>query len=644
MPTAIDFETYYDKDYSVAGGHPHTYCQDPKFDPYLVSLVNDRGLKWAGHPSEAPWDDTLGDLLVAHNAAFDWEVYDRCVELGIIPAKHARTPLDWICTADMSRYFQGGRSLAGAMYGFFKKKRDKSLRDNDMKGKGWADIVAAGLEGPVLQYAIEDGEDCLQLYNHLIAGWPEQEQRLSALSRWMGRFGARVDMPLLESGRATLQKVTFETVSELPWTHDTDPKTKKNFPPTSPKGLALTCQREGILPPENTRKDSPELDAWMEKYGKTYKWVSDMATYRQANKHLGTLDTLHNRVRDDETIPYGLKYGGADTTMRFSGDSGFNTQNMPRDEKFGVNIRNIFIPRQGCLYVDCDLSQIEPRCLGWGCGDMDSLDKMAQGMSPYEVHARNSMGYTKAVPLKKDDPSLYSLAKARVLSLGYGASWHTFIGQARTYGADHIFEGDIYESDIDRFYAYVTKWCSPERVDEVNRYTAEELQTAVNSWLQVCDYRRGNPLVRDFWNDMGDALKDACSQQSGSQLEIELPSGRVMRYMYLSRDGDNITGFTQLPESPSYNRRRKLYGALLVENFCQGMARDVFCHYLDILGCEFGYDIVFQIHDQVVIEVEKQDADRVRDIVEEIMSTPIPWAPGLPVAAEADVIDRFKKG
>jgi len=54
-----------------------------------------------------------------------------------------------------------------------------------------------------------------------------------------------------------------------------------------------------------------------------------------------------------------------------------------------------------------------------------------------------------------------------------------------------------------------------------------------------------------------------------------------------------------------------------------------------------GYRIVFDIHDEVVIEAPTELANL--DRVVEIMSQPIPWAPGLPLNADGWVDGYFKK-
>jgi hypothetical protein len=642
MVTAIDFETFYDKDYSVSGSHPRTYCLDSRFDPYLVALVREDGARWIGRPEDCPgWDDLDGDTFIAHNASFDYEVFVRCQELGLIPA-HIK-PKEWFCTADLSRYHQGPRTLAGAMWAFFKKVRDKNLRNVEMKGKHWQDIVDAGLGQAVLDYGYDDADDCLALWNLLSEEWPEKERKLSKMSREMGSRGPAVNEPALVAGMKIYEQAIFNAENSLPWTAEWDAKYKKNYSPQSKRGLHVACQSAGIPTPTSTAKDSEEYLLWQEKYGKSFAWVESMAIQASTNTHLNSLKTIHKRIRPDGTIPYGLKYGGADTTMRFSGDSGFNTQNMPRDPHLGVSVRNMFVPRNGYKFVICDLSQIEPRCLAWGAGDVDTLELLSQGMSPYEVHARKSMQYDEDIPLKKFDPNLYNLAKARVLSLGYGASWQTFIRQAQTYGAEYIFDEPITDENKWAFLEYVEKYSSLDVVFTVKNFDEDKMRVAVNAWNQVMDFRQTNPLIKDFWYNCHADLKEACHKHNGSELNFTLPSGRVMRYFQLRREDKNITGFTQLPEGPKWNKRRKIYGAMLVENFCQGFGRDVFTDHLLTVSDHVGRLPVFQVHDEIVIEVPDASAEDLREEIESLMSTPVEWAEGLPVAAEAIIADFYTK-
>ncbi len=81
---AIDFETYYSKDYSIQGASTHQYCYHAEFDAYMVSIYSP-DFEYVGHPDAFDWAKLDGYTLIAHNASFDQRVFERCQELGIIP-------------------------------------------------------------------------------------------------------------------------------------------------------------------------------------------------------------------------------------------------------------------------------------------------------------------------------------------------------------------------------------------------------------------------------------------------------------------------------------------------------------------------------------------------------------------------------
>ncbi|MGN0828102.1 MAG: DNA polymerase [Akkermansia sp.] len=106
-------------------------------------------------------------------------------------------------------------------------------------------------------------------------------------------------------------------------------------------------------------------------------------------------------------------------------------QNLHKGEHHGVDMRALFIPRPGHKFVISDLSQIETRVLLYLAGDTTQLEEIAKGTSPYEAHARASMGWTGG-KLKEEDPGLYALAKARVLGLGFGCGKVRFSDLAKS--------------------------------------------------------------------------------------------------------------------------------------------------------------------------------------------------------------------
>lgn len=250
-------------------------------------------------------------------------------------------------------------------------------------------------------------------------------------------------------------------------------------------------------------------------------------------------------------------------TGRWSGDSGFNIQNIRKQpillrddwtmivDKFeadrilsdkdftgirlAIDERSLITPRPGHKFIIADLSQIEPRTLNTLVGNKSLLDKIRSGLGIYEAFARASLNYADPAPLKKHDARLYALAKAQVLGLGYQ--------------------------------------CGKKRFPEVAKAMAGLDLSEEESEKAVTSFRESNPLIVGLWNQLDSGFKNSC----GSDFEMELPSGRTMRYekVRASRrvEVDEETG---LPKAKTVytaevgNRRTTFYGGKLTENCLAG--------------------------------------------------------------------------
>lgn len=82
------------------------------------------------------------------------------------------------------------------------------------------------------------------------------------------------------------------------------------------------------------------------------------------------------------------------------------------------------------------------------------------------------------------------------------------------------------------------------------------------------------------------------------------------------------------------------YGGKLAENITQAVARDVLC--TQMLRMEdAGLDAVLHVHDEVVIETPENGVNL--DAVNDLLTKPIPWADGLPLAAKGFISTYYKK-
>ena len=131
-------------------------------------------------------------------------------------------------------------------------------------------------------------------------------------------------------------------------------------------------------------------------------------------------------------------------------------------------------------------------------------------------------------------------------------------------------------------------------------------------------------------------------------LTILLPSGRKLYYvnphMGTNRFGKPSICYWGQVQGKKGSRGGwsvlETYGGKLAENITQAVARDCLFYAMERLT-DAGYRIVFDVHDEVVLEAPAGMANL--DHVVEIMSQPAPWAAGLPLDAAGWVDNYFKK-
>lgn len=624
MHYAVDFETYYDDEVSIKTLGGYMYLQHPDTDIYMVSIYGP-DIDYVGPPEKAPWSAIAGKLWVSHNAAFDALVFQRLLEKKVV--KPQDSPSNWQCTANMSVYFAAPRDLKGAAFALLGEKLDKGMR-NWMKGKRWQDAVEADKADALCDYARTDSKMCYRLWLKWADKWPEQERKLSDLTIEMAWAGVAIDLPQVEAGITHLQGLMFEADQQIPWVGQLDAKGEPIKRLSAPQ-LAKACREAGIPPPVSVAQDSEECEEWLEEYGKDYPWVMALRTWRRCNALCQKLKVMKLRYQPNGRMQYGLKYFGAHTG-RWSGDQGWNAQNLPREPMFGVDMRSMIIPEKGKKFIIADLAQIEPRILAWLVKDQEFLDFCRKGMSPYEAHARLTMGWIGGA-LKKEEPNLYILAKARLLALGYGAGWLKFITMAKKYKAEACFDHEVTDLQQTMFtdwleivgnHDWLLRW---ENADE------EKRRIFVNSWLIVTDFRKSNDKIVEFWGMLEEKFQN--SYKDGV-FDMVLPSGRHLFYRQISGKGGQWTATTE-----RFGPRLHFYGGKLTENLVQAAARDVFAEAkLRLRGSR--QKIVLSIHDEVVIECDPSvETKEIAAIIEQ----PVPWLPGCPIACEAFDADSYTK-
>lgn len=628
---AVDFESYYDKDHGIKEVGVWHYINDAKFDPYLMS-IHGPDISWVGHPRDFDWSLLAGKTwhAVAHNAAFDRRVWDKCVQIAIIPADVS--PMEWFCTANLSVFLGGPRSLKDASKCLLGVEVSKEMR-NYMKGKTWDDAVADGKDGELKNYAMGDSINCYNLwmkYNHL---WPVEERKIAEITAIQSMRGVQVDTALIDECLPKVLAAKDDAFAKIPWAGTTDERGDP-IKPLSSLALKAWCLKRGIEVPTTTEADSPEFTKWQERH-KDVTVISAMQTYRSANSLALKATTLRAQVRPDGRFTFPMLYFGA-TTGRWSAGfesdrgsgGGVNIQNLIKEEMYGLNLRKTIIAKPGYKFVISDYSQIEPRCLAWLCDDKEFMVALGKGVPLYEAHARAQGSWTGDKVLKKENALLYLQKKAEVLALGYGAGWAKFIFMCAMYGAEDCLFKPVSETQINAFKRYILRTRQEEKLADAVK-TDEDMMKAVNAWMIVTEFRATKPQITGLWKQ----LELDCRRSAGGTYTIELPSGRKLNYFDVRTTG----GLTVRKTMDAISI--PIWGGFFTENVCQAFARDVLRDAIIKLE-EVGIETLWTVHDELICEV-KEDFDA--DVIKSIMTEVPNWCQGLPLAVDQEESCFYKK-
>jgi DNA polymerase len=117
---------------------------------------------------------------------------------------------------------------------------------------------------------------------------------------------------------------------------------------------------------------------------------------------------------------------------------------------------------------------------------------------------------------------------------------------------------------------------------------------------------------------------------------VQLPNGLYLDYTPLELDeGGNYC-------LKSKRGRRRMYGAKLVENLVQALARIILTQ--AALRCiERGLRLIWTVHDELIFVVSESQAGEARQIVQEELCREVSWWPGLPLHAEISVSKEYAK-
>jgi DNA polymerase I-like protein with 3'-5' exonuclease and polymerase domains len=607
----IDFETYYNKEYSLSKMTTEEYIRDSRFQVICM------GIKINNEPTQVYYGKQVGEHLntinffdkavLCHHAQFDG---------AILSWVYGITPMLWLDTLSMSRP-KYKLTIGGSL--------EKLAMATQAGYKGTEVLNAIGLR-------LEDfTKDNLQRYGRYCMNDVDLTYRIYRILK--SQFSVNeilsisqvIDMftnPSLEINADALKQHHSYVVEERQKLLEQfgEAEAVRKTLASNPKFAAL-LERIGITPPMKISKTTGKPTYALAKTDQGMQSLLDHdnpTVAALAAARLGVKSTLEEtrtlsliKVAGRGPLPVYLNYYGAHTG-RMSGGDGLNLQNLPA--RAGKAIRQAIRAPRNCKLVVADLSQIEARLVAYIAGQDDLVQAFAEGRDTYSEFASKVYGRT----ITKADKVERFVGKTCILGLGYG------MGPERLADTLRIGQNGI-----------SVKLPEEEAKNVVLLY--REVNHMITKLWKMC-----NKVLKAIAN--GNAMEFGkmfyCDEQG-----IRLTNGLYIRYpalrerhgkfSYIKKPAD----YTKYLKSMTGNvdsfdiKYESTWGGAVTENIVQAQASILMRE--QMLECaKAGYPVKLQVHDEVIVCVPDSMVDKAVEDIRLIMSTPPTWAPDLPIACE----------
>lgn len=590
----IDFETYYDKKYSLSKLTTEEYINDTRFQVIGVGVkVNANKAEWFSGTHDEIYEwlhqfDWEHSCATAHNAMFDAAILSWHFDIR---------PPRWTDTLSLARAVDGihvSNSLKAACERWGVGKKGTEVVD--ALGKRREDFTPEDL-AQYGEYCKNDCELTIRLFAEMYREDIDDEE-YEAISTTIKMFSEPVlqlNTDLLKNHLAEVIKTKEELMDKA--------KSNAEILQSNPK-FAEALKELNVLPPMKTSaRTGKETFA----FAKSDKGLNDLMEHDNPKvqalvaARLGVKSTLEEtrtqRLIDIAerigALPVPLKYHAAHTG-RWGGSDKVNLQNLPSR---GNNvIKKAIIAPKGHTLIDADSSQIEARVLAWLSGQYDLLEAFAKKRDVYKIMA----GIIYDKPPGDVTKEERFVGKTTILGCGYGMGAERFRNQLRNLGVD------------------------------VDLPEAKRIVTA---------YRQESSKITKLWKDGQHCLRSMQQNKKCvfgvvsdavflGESGFVLPNNVLLEYPDLKQEHGEFT----------YRARRmrvKIYGGKVVENICQAVAR---C----IIACQMGwisehYKVALTVHDSLVCVVKDEEVEEARQFIEECMREAPEWAKGLPLDCESGI-------
>lgn len=630
----VDFETYYDKEYSLSKMQTDAYVLDGCYQTIGVSVKDGDGpIQWFSGSEAAtkawldqfPWATSA---VVCHNTLFDGFILTQ--RFGIKPKL-------WMDTKSMAMMlfpYLASYSLANLAKHF--KLAPKGTYVNDALGKRREAFMPHEMEA-YAEYCRHDVELTHRLAEHFIQYAPPLELKLIDMTVRMFTepqfVGDPVEMRKLYDdevyrkvallARAAVDKdivMSNNKFADALRMLGVEPPTK--ISPTTGKTVYAFAKsdKEFIALEDHENSDVQALVAarlgvkttiaetrarrMLETSQRTCLLGSEVHfstnASREALRELGE--------REGGALPVYLNYWGAKTTGRYSGGNQINWQNIPaRGPSAGLRYA-IRAPKGHSVLVG-DSSNIELRVAMCAAGQDDVVTKIASGQDLYCDFATRMFGRT----ITKGDKKERMLGKIAMLSLQYGAGWVKFKEMVRIQSNEILADN------------------SAEEIVKLYRRVHGDI---VGMWL-----RFENVILPEIHNGSPSLIavdKHGWCIVSGEGFGVNGGPGVVYHNLRQEQAEDRL-GRPMLQWVYTMGKEKvALYGGKCFENYCQHVARQIVMWQTARLNER--YPVALSVHDEAVCVVKNSEVDAARAYMEECLSMAPPWCrDDIPLACETGV-------
>lgn len=263
-----------------------------------------------------------------------------------------------------------------------------------------------------------------------------------------------------------------------------------------------------------------------------------------------------------------------------------------------------------------DLAQIECRVLNTLAGQWDVVQKFRARVDIYSELATQFYGF----PVDKTKPSERGTGKQLELSCGFGAGGPSIVRTARagTYGP-------------------------PVHLTDQRGIEARDLYRGTHRFVQALWERAGQILwtLRD-----GHTMEWGPPGQPGPCMTIHdhrifHVNGLWLDYSSLERV--RLDSGEEVWRHKVRSGWRKTYGARLIENVVQWLARIIISDAAVRVKYQMGYDVPLTVHDNIytLIPVNGVDPKEQIEAICKEVAKQVPWLEACPIAAEAELLDAL---